>query len=158
MWKTELARRVQFNESFLGYSNSEDLDFSLRMGVHGRLVTNGKAVARHLHAPEGRPNAFQMGYWTTRNLHQIHRTCLPQRRWSDACWFYYAFAMDALIRTVGLIRPRDVLQRFHFVRGRWTALLQLVLGQPVPDRATARRGTASGETDTIRLRTQNANR
>jgi GT2 family glycosyltransferase len=132
MWKTELARAVRFNEGFSGYSNSEDLDFSLRIGAHGRIIKCGEAIAHHLHEPGGRPNAYQMGYWTTRNLHHIHCTCLPQRRWWDACWFYYAFAMDALIRTVGLILPGQVAERFQFVRGRWTAVLELLLRRFVP--------------------------
>ena len=55
MWRTELARAVGFSEKFFGYSQGEDLFFSLLMQRHGKLLLAGAAHMHHLHDPSGRP-------------------------------------------------------------------------------------------------------
>ena len=55
MWKTAVALKVGFNEGFGGHSTGEDLDLSLRMGRHGKLMVAGNAHILHLHDAAGPP-------------------------------------------------------------------------------------------------------
>lgn len=125
LWRADLARAIGFDETFSGYSNGEDLEFSLRMRAHGRLVVAGTARAWHLRESSGRPNAYQMGYAGLTNLYRIHRHCLDRRTWRDAAWFLYAFGMDTLIRGGALIRPGETWQKIRFLQGRLRFFFQL---------------------------------
>ncbi len=51
MWKTAAAARARFHEGFAGYSQGEDLDFSLRLRRQGRLLMARRAGLRHLPNP-----------------------------------------------------------------------------------------------------------
>lgn len=129
MWRTEIARRVRFNEGFGGHSTGEDVDFSLRMARCGRLVVAGKARLLHLTDTGGRPNTYRMGYTGIRNSYDIHRRCLPNRTWRDGAWFAYAYGMDAVMRTVNLLAPGDRRRRWDFLRGRLRFLAEVLSGR-----------------------------
>lgn len=118
MWKTAVARRVGFNEGFGGHSTGEDLDLSLRMGRHGKLMVAGKAHILHLHDAAGRPNSYMMAYAGIHNAYDIHRRCLQNRSFLDVIRFMYAYGMDTALRTVTMLRPGQVSRRWNFVRGR----------------------------------------
>ena len=120
---------MRFSEEFAGYCNGEDVDFSLRMSACGRLVVAGRAKLLHLHAHYGRPDSFGMGYWTLRNLHSVHRRCVPNRRWWDTAAFYYAFGMDTLIRAAWLVCPGENWERLKFVCGRMCFFLEVLCGK-----------------------------
>ncbi len=118
MWRTAIANQVKFNESFGGHSTGEDLDVSLRMARHGRLMVSGRAHILHLHESAGRPNTFMMAYTGIRNAYDIHRRCLPNRSFLDGIWFMYAYGTDTMLRALMLLRPGSVSLRWDFLRGR----------------------------------------
>lgn len=118
MWRTEDARAVGFAERLQGYGSAEDLEFSLRMRAHGRIVLTSDARVLHLHATSGRPDQGRMAYEGARNLYFIHRTCLPGRRWLDEAYFHYAFTLDTILRALALLTARPVGDRGRFVLGR----------------------------------------
>lgn len=118
MWRTTVAREIRFNEGFTGYSNGEDLDFSLRAGSRGRLVLAGEAHALHLHAPGNRPAIGEHAYMGARNAWHIHRTALQGRTWRDGLYFHYAFIADTVLRAASLVRPANRGAQWAFVRGR----------------------------------------
>jgi GT2 family glycosyltransferase len=118
MWNTAVIRQVKFNEDFGGHSTGEDLDVSLRMARHGKLMLAGKAHVLHLPDRAGRPNSFMMAYAGVSNAHDIHRRCLRDRSLLDAAWFMYAFGMDTILRGLTCLRPGQISRRLHFVRGR----------------------------------------
>ena len=127
MWKTVAAREMGFNESFAGYCNAEDLEFSLRMKSKGRLVMTGKARVLHLQDPTARPNAYEMGYMNMHNAYYIHRSCLPHRTWKDTAWFIYAYGLDALMQCANLIWPGGTLDKWRYLRGHLRFLAEVVL-------------------------------
>lgn len=118
MWKTAVVRRVQFNEAFGGHSTGEDLDVSLRMGRHGKLMLAGKAHVLHLPDRAGRPNSYRIAYAGICNAYDIHRRCLPDRSWRDELYFLYAYGLDTILRGLTMVRPGQLSRRWNFVRGR----------------------------------------
>jgi GT2 family glycosyltransferase len=118
MWRTEPARRVRFHEGFAGYAQGEDLDFSLRIRRHGRLILAGSARLQHLHSPQGRPDHARLGYMAIRNRFEIHRRGLPDRTARDTAWFAYAWTVDTLMLGRHFVHP-----------GRWGATLTQIGGR-----------------------------
>ena len=127
MWRTALAREVSFNDRFHGYSQGEDLDFSLRMRNHGRLVMSGRARLWHYHEPGGRPNHFQLGYMALYNRYQIHRRGIPNRRARDIAWFVYAWSLDTVLYARHLILPARFLPTCLEMAGRVRAMFDLLV-------------------------------
>jgi Predicted glycosyltransferases len=127
-WRTALARELGFNESFHGYANGEDLEFSRGMARHGRIVVAGSARLLHMNDAGGRPDMFQMGYIGMSNQLYIHRTWLPRRSRLDVAYWTYASVMDTLVRFVSLVKPSDSRVRWSFVRGRIRFLQDLLTG------------------------------
>jgi GT2 family glycosyltransferase len=118
MWRTDVAREVGFSERFFGYSQGEDLFFSLLMRRRGKLLVAGKAHLRHLHNPSGRPDHFKLGYMAIYNRYYIHRHGLENRTWRDSAWFTYAWTLDSLF-----------LLRYLFAPGQWRATVQHLSGR-----------------------------
>jgi hypothetical protein len=118
MWQTAIAREVQFYESFEGYAQSEDLEFSLRARQHGKLLVSGAAHVIHYYESSGRPDAFAKGYMSMYNRYQIHRRALPDRTWRDIIWFAYALVLDTLL-----------LARYIVVPGQWVPILLHIAGR-----------------------------
>lgn len=118
MWKTSVIRQVQFNERFGGHSTGEDLDVSLRMGRHGKLMLAGKAHVLHLPDKAGRPNSFVMAYAGIQNAYDIHQRCLKDRTFFDTVRFMYSFGLDTALRSLTFLRPGQITRRWNFVRGR----------------------------------------
>ena len=104
MWKSAVARAVGFDEALEGYGCGNDLVFSLRMAVHGRLVVAAAARVLHLQEPAGRPDPRSMGYQASRNAHAIHRAFVPGSV-TSRLWFAYATAAETLLAATGLLRP-----------------------------------------------------
>jgi GT2 family glycosyltransferase len=118
IWRTGPARAEGFHDGFAGYGQGEDLDFSLRMRRRGRLVLVGSAHLQHLQEPEGRPDAFRLGYMAIRNRYEIHRRGLLDRTTRDVVWFAYAWTADTLMLARHFLHP-----------GRWGATLRQIGGR-----------------------------
>jgi GT2 family glycosyltransferase len=118
--RTAAAHEVGFDESFSGYGQAEDLDFSLRLRTKGKLVMARAARLQHLSESGGRPNPFRIGYMELYNRYQIHRRTMRNHRWQDAAWFTYAWTLDTLLLARHLRSPGD-----------WGAMLQQIAGRAV---------------------------
>ena len=129
MWKTAAATRARFHEGFAGYSQGEDLDFSLRLRRQGRLLMARRAGLRHLPSPAGRPNAFQRGYMEIYNRYQIHRRGLSERTSRDVMWFAYAWTIDTLLLCRHLVRPTRAAAVVMQIAGRLQATQHLLRGR-----------------------------
>jgi GT2 family glycosyltransferase len=129
MWKTQAARRAKFHEGFAGYSQGEDLDFSLRLRGQGRLLMARHAGLRHLPDPAGRPNAFRHGYMEIYNRYQIHRRGLPDRRLRDVMLFAYAWTVDTVLLSRHLLRPSRAAAAVQQIAGRLQATQHLLRGR-----------------------------
>jgi GT2 family glycosyltransferase len=97
MWRTELVRKLRFDESFAGYASGEDLEFSLRARREGKLFLAGSARLQHLHAPSGRPDAFRFGYMETKNAFLILKANMRRSAWIHVLRFSYALVLDTLL-------------------------------------------------------------
>src|SRR5262249_39652989 len=126
MWKTATVLNVGFNEDFEGYSLGEDLDFSLRAGREGRLFIAPAARLKHLHAADGRPQSFQLGYATIYNRYQIHRRGLTRRGFRDIAAFTYAWTLDTLLAARRIFSRRDGPAIRKHVRGRLAGAWDLI--------------------------------
>ena len=120
LWYTNLARNQRFNEFFCDYSQSEDLEFSLRTARYGRLIISGKAQVRHLHATQGRLDQIRLGRMGVVNRHFIHRTTLPNRQWQDVLSFIYAQILYVLFTTLSMFLQRRFSDGLRYA---WGALL-----------------------------------
>ncbi len=128
MWKTTAAREVGFNEAFAGYGQGEDLDFSLRVARHGRLLMACGARLQHLHEESGRPDPFRIGYMAIRNRYEIHRRGLSDRRTRDVLWFAYAWGLDSLLLLRHAFVPSRAAGVFRQLAGRARAAWELARG------------------------------
>jgi GT2 family glycosyltransferase len=137
MWRTAAARDVGFNEEFVRYCSGEDLEFSLRMKEHGRLVLAGRARLVHLKDPAGRLDAFELGFMSVRNHYYIHWQCVAGRTWQDAAWFQYGCVVDVLWQTINLLRPGDRHVRWRYLKGYSAGMLSVLVRPPALDRKRA---------------------
>ena len=129
MWKSAAARAARFNEGFAGYSQGEDLDFSLRLRRQGRLLMCRRAGLRHLPDPSGRPSPFNHGYMEIYNRYQIHRRGLSDRTRRDVMLFAYAWTVDTLLLGRHLFRPARARAVVPQIAGRLRAAHDLVRGR-----------------------------
>jgi len=90
LWRTAVARELGFAKLFIGYSQSEDVEFSRRAARHGLLVVCADAKLEHHHCPAGRPDASMLARMGIMNRYYIQRTTLPDYSWSDVARFWYA--------------------------------------------------------------------
>ncbi len=136
MWKTSVVREVGFDEEFGGYGQSEDLDFSLRSRVKGKLLVSTAARVRHLHVHGGRPDPYSLGRMQMLNRYRIHQRALTNRSWTDVIWFTYASVLDTLLLAPYLFYPRETVWTLRCVAGRLNAAREIV--QSLWSRNTAR--------------------
>ena len=126
MWKTATVAELGFNDAFEGYSLGEDVDFSLRARQKGKLIMAPRARLQHLQPVGGRPDGFQLGYFTIYNRYQVHRRGLPDRGWRDVAAFAYGWSLDSLLLLRHLAFPRRARPIFNQLRGRLRAVTDLV--------------------------------
>jgi len=128
MWSTHVLREIGFGESFEGYAQGEDLDFSLRARRKGRLVMAGAARFLHRFEESGRPDQFKLGYMAIYNRFQIQRRGLQGRTWRDVVWFAYAWGLDTVMLARHLLFPQRILPTLRHMGGRLKATFDLMKG------------------------------
>jgi len=128
MWKTPVLREIGFSESFEGYAQGEDLDFSLRARRRGRLFVAGAARFLHLFDENGRPDHVKMGFMALYNRFQIQRRGLDDRTWKDVVRFVYAWGLDTLMLGRHFLVPRRFLPTLQHLAGRFRAAVVILKG------------------------------
>jgi GT2 family glycosyltransferase len=126
MWRTEAARATQFAEDFSGYAQGEDLEFSLRVARHGRLLLAPRARLKHMHDAAGRPDHFRLGYMAIRNRFLIHRRGLANRSTSDVLRFWYAWGIDSILLLRHTVLPSRILPTLKQLSGRIAGALSVL--------------------------------
>jgi GT2 family glycosyltransferase len=137
MWRSHEARSERFDETFPGYAQGEDLDFSLRMRRRGRLIMLGPGRLRHLPEPAGRPDPFRLGCSEIVNRHRIHCRVFPERRWRDVAMFAYAWGLDTVMLARHAVIPSRAGGAVRQIAGRIGGALTVAL-------ATGARGRVPG--------------
>ncbi|MFL5802975.1 MAG: glycosyltransferase family 2 protein [Roseiflexaceae bacterium] len=149
MWKTAIAREVGFYESFGGYAQGEDLEFSLRARRHGKLFVSGAAQVIHYYESSGRPKPFAKGYMSVYNRYQIHRHALPDRTWRDIVWFSYALALDTLLLGRYIVAPSQWSEALLQIAGRVMAVCDIMSARVKRTMRSRARATSSSERHTV---------
>jgi GT2 family glycosyltransferase len=132
MWRTTVVRDVGFYEGFAGYAQGEDLEFSLRARVRGKLIVTREARLQHLHDSSGRPDHFRLGYMAIHNRYLIHRRGLADRTRGDVAWFVYAWTVDSLLLLRLLLRPGGAKSAALQLAGRFRAAWDLIRRGAIP--------------------------
>ena len=126
MWRTDVARELRFDESFGGYAQGEDLEFSLRAAEYGRLLVATNARCLDLHEPAGRPDHYRLGYMAIRNRWEIHRRALSPRTGGDVALFAYAWTLDTVLLLRNLLSPSRWRPTIRQIAGRLRAGYELL--------------------------------
>ncbi|MEZ5353272.1 MAG: glycosyltransferase [Bryobacteraceae bacterium] len=117
-WRRDVFRTMRFSEYFVGYSQGEDLEASLRAAREWQVVLCGDARILHLHAAGGRPVRFIRGKVDIINKYFIWKRHRPEVSlknkmlfWLDVpfqfvtdigAWLKRPWDPSPLIRTAGL--------------------------------------------------------
>jgi GT2 family glycosyltransferase len=126
LWQTAAARAERFHDGFAGYAQGEDLDFSLRMARHGKLIMARGAELQHLPDSAGRPDPARLGYMEIYNRFQIHRRNRRRDGRLDVAWFSYAWGLDTLMLSAHLLRPARAASVLRQIGGRVRAARDLM--------------------------------
>jgi len=116
LWRTALARQLGFAPLFKGYSQSEDVEFSRRAAVHGKLLFCSEARIEHHHCTSGRPNVRELMRMGIMNRYYVQRTTLVDYSWKDGLRFAYANFIYTVILAGDYLRRREFTDVWrHFV-------------------------------------------
>ena len=129
LWDVWLARKVGFCEEFSGYSQAEDLDFSLRMGQTRKLAVTTAARVLHFQVSTGRERHFPLGYMAIRNRYYVHRRKFVHHRALYVLWFAYAWSLDTAMLIRNLRSPGLALGTMQHMAGRLVATCELLFGR-----------------------------
>lgn len=77
-WRRNVFEQHRFSMFFNGYSQGEDLDFSMRVGRDWQLLWCGDAHTLHCPEPGGRPRSFRKGAMEVRNRYFVWKRHTPR--------------------------------------------------------------------------------
>lgn len=109
-WRTWVLRTVPFDESFLGYGQAEDLEYSLRTRNLGAKVVVGETRVLHLHDRGARISSYEYGRQCGRGFFLIFRRYGNK---SPQAFVRFAFwqLLDVFMLVASGIRfPRNIKQ------------------------------------------------
>lgn len=129
MWKTDMARKLRFNERFTGYALGEDLEFSRRAARHGSLMIDPKAQLVHTVDPAGRPSTFHLAKMSVLNRHYIQKTTMEDRTFLHSLWFGYAQLVYSLLSVMGLFWKFRWLEIPSYIGGTGAGVLAVVINR-----------------------------
>lgn len=137
-YRREALERHRFSLYFSGYSQSEDLEMSLRLGREWTLLWCGDAHVSHNHAPQGRPNAARKGRMEVRNRYFIwKRYATPGMVDSVKFWLDFAYGMG--VDVLEFAAHPTSSAPLHHVRGVLGGLVSCITDPPRYDEPAARR-------------------
>lgn len=138
-FRREVLDRLRFSEFFAGYAQGEDLEMSLRVGRHWKLMSCGDARVLHNTAAGGRPSSFAKGRMEVRNRYFIWKRYAADARPLDRLRFWsdlvFLFVMDALWFLARPWRPRTLAHGL----GVLSAALECAVAPPRYEEPPARR-------------------
>lgn len=121
---------IRFDEQLPLYGWYEDVDFSRRVGAHGRIVRLGNALGVHLGVKSGRQSGRKLGYSQVANpIYLAQKSSVP---WRFAVASLFSRFMKNLIRSAS---PESYVDRRGRLAGNVIALRDLASGRLSPMRA-----------------------
>lgn len=138
-FRRAVVERHRFSRFFYGYSQGEDLEMSLRVGLEYELLWCGDAHVIHDHAPSGRPASAEKGRMEVRNRFFIWKRYVPDARLLDRARFWadtaYSIAYDF---AVFLAHPASLAPLRHML-GSVRGALDCIIALPFPAEPAASR-------------------
>lgn len=123
------AHGVRFDERMTFYAWYEDIDFTRRLGAHGRIVRLPGAVGVHLGVKLGRGSGRRLGYAQMVNpIYLARRGSYP---WGHAL---RSMARHLAINALRAWRPEPYVDRRGRLRGNLAGLADLLRGRVAPER------------------------
>ena len=124
-----VENRLRFDESLPLYAWLEDVDFSRRLAVHGRIVKAAALRGVHLGTKSGRTPGVKLGYSQIANPAYLIRkgTMAPRRA-------LRLMARNVAANALKSLRPEPWVDRRGRLRGNMLALLDLARGRAAPER------------------------
>lgn len=123
------AGGLRFDERLPRYGWLEDVDFSRRIAVFGRVARLPDAIGVHLGVKGGRQSGLRFGYSQIAN--PVHLLRKGSYAWSRAAWLMGRnIAMNLLFAW----RPETHIDRRGRLAGNVTALRDLLCGRLAPER------------------------
>ncbi|WP_137700408.1 glycosyltransferase family 2 protein [Marimonas lutisalis] len=129
--KPVLEHELQFDEALPLYGWFEDVDFSVRVGQHGRVVRADMLRGVHLGTKTGRTPGKKFGYSQVANLLYLRRKGTITRK---ALWYRMSRNVASNLRYSLL--PVDWADHRGRLLGNLLAFIDLVRGRCTPSRIT----------------------
>ena len=121
--------RLEFDERLPLYAWYEDIDFTRRVGLHGRIVKLHGARGVHLGTKSGRTSGRRLGYSQVANpIYLARKGSFP---WSNTL---RSVGRNVLMNCIWSVRPEAYIDRRGRLRGNGRALLDLATGSMAPDK------------------------
>lgn len=126
---TARAHGIRFDERLLLYAWYEDIDFSRRIGRHGKVVQIEDALGVHLGVKIGRTTGCRLGYSQIAN---------PLYLWRKGSYPLYhavrSISRHLVVNGVRSLRPEPWIDRRGRLLGNALALFDVVRGRVKPER------------------------
>lgn len=123
------AGRLAFDETLPLYGWLEDLDFSRRMAVYGRIVKIDAARGVHLGVKSGRQSGRRLGYSQVSNpLYLVRKGTCSRRK------ALKLMSRNFIANFAKTFRPEPYIDRTGRLMGNLRAMLDLVGGRLSPER------------------------
>ena len=121
--------RLEFDERLPLYAWYEDIDFTRRVGLHGRTVKLHGARGVHLGTKSGRTSGRRLGYSQVANpIYLARKGSFP---WSNTV---RSVGRNVLMNCFLSIRPESYIDRRGRLWGNGRALMDLVIGSMAPEK------------------------
>lgn len=129
-FRRTVLNQMRFSEFFDGYSQGEDLEMSLRMGKHWKIMWCGNARAVHKFSLSAKPTSFSKGRMEVRNRlfirdrHASHASAIDRLRlWLD---IFFIIFMDLAWFCIRPWRPEFLIH----AAGLTYAVIECVIAPP----------------------------
>lgn len=121
---------LRFDERLVFYAWYEDIDFTRRLGAHGRIVRLAEARGVHLGVKIGRGPGRRLGYSQVINpIYLARKGCYPWRR------ALTSIARHLAINAMRAPRPESYIDRRGRLVGNLRGVWDLARGHVAPERA-----------------------
>ncbi len=120
---------LRFDEDLPLYSWLEDVDFSRRLAIHGRIVRAADLVGVHLGTKTGRTAGVRLGYSQISNpVYLVRKGSIPGWRAHRIIW------RNIIANTIKSLHPEPWIDRRGRLKGNFLAMADLVRGKISPQR------------------------
>lgn len=121
---------LRFDERLPLYGWMEDLDFSRRLGVHGRIARARALHGVHMGVKSGRQSQVRLGYSQVANIAYLARKGVMP--WPEAC---AQIARNVTANVVRVVAPEPWVDRKGRLQGNFIAFRDAMRGAQRPERA-----------------------